>query len=229
MKYHGAISETAWDWKVALAEIGKDISPVVIKIVEFVDGIVKLIAKSPEVQKALIAISTGVGALSAALAAMAIWGWISGVSEVAIVIGVVVAAIVTLIFKIKELTKAWNDSPLSKIMIPFDKVKKLGNYLGEKAVDTVYAAGSLNRDRESGELFKKFLGAFDLLHLAAPQATGGIYGSLASSAAGSVMNNNDITINVTGSNNPEETARHVEDKLRRMLLNTEGQSPLSRK
>lgn len=185
MKYRAQARGLGADWQVAMNNIAQDMSPVVTKFLELVDGMAKAIVKSPVLRSALIALSVGIGVLALALAGLGIAGWVSGLNLWALAISGAVAGIVLLTQWINKLHAAYENLPF---------IKRIKEGL-EKAVWTDW-----------GPKFPSI------------QAAG--------NPSGNNTQNNNIDIHISGSGNPEETARNVEDKLRRMLQQTEYQSPL---
>jgi hypothetical protein len=127
MRNHGAWAKLKGEWNVLLTDLGAALAPLFEKIAQALDWIVNIVHRFPWVQQVLIAIAAAIGAitlaigaLTAAMAIAAIAGWISGLSEIALVIGAIAAG-------------------LALIAQNWDKVKgffggignKVGNWLAE--------------------------------------------------------------------------------------------------
>jgi hypothetical protein len=114
LKNRAAWVRTGNEWKVVLADIGATIAPALEKMGLFASMMVRLVHDSPAIQAALIAIGVGISAVAVALTAISIAGWISGLSELAIAIGLIATAlalVVANIERIKDLTSgktAWD-------------------------------------------------------------------------------------------------------------------------
>jgi len=127
MRNHGAWAKLKAEWRILLADLGTALAPFLEVIARVLDWIVASVHKSKVVRFTLETIIGAVGvlidalmALIAVISVLAIAGWISGLSEIALVIGAIAAG-------------------LALIAQNWDKVKgffggignKVGNWLAE--------------------------------------------------------------------------------------------------
>lgn len=220
MRNYAAWAKLKGQWNVLVTDIGAALAPLIEKIAQALNWIVEVAHKFPWIQQILIAVAAGIGAVTLAIGAMtaamavaAIVGWISGLSEIALVIGLIAAG-------------------LTLIVLNWEKLLKLGAWLGEKTLkmmpifSMLPGAAADNTTTEKTNPFPDFI---KMLGMAIPFPGAAATPSLAipemnmPGISSSKTSNNRFTFHITG-NNPEEIANKVDEKIQRMFSDGEYQT-----
>jgi hypothetical protein len=104
MRNHAAWERLKGEWRVLLTDLGAAMAPLFEKIAGAIDWVVRAAHKLPWVQQIIVALAAAIGVvtvalggMTVALAAAAIWGWISGLNAVVLVIGAIAAGIALIV------------------------------------------------------------------------------------------------------------------------------------
>jgi len=104
MRNHAAWERLKGEWRVLLTDLGAKMAPLFEKIAQAIDWVVQMSHKLPWVQQIVLSIVVALGTLTAALGAVtaamafaALWTWLSGLGQVAVVLGVIAGLIAMIV------------------------------------------------------------------------------------------------------------------------------------